>query len=252
MRLLTSVISPAEAAHIFDLSDLIDIKDPSSGSLGMPDPITVRDTRKLIGVDADLSVAIGDLDKQGQKTIDRAKTLVGFGATYIKTALSDIDKTTARLNLKKLKSSVPLSVKVIAAAYVDAITYGYFNPMDLPRIAFEARLDGVLLDTFLKEGKTLFDYADDHMLTQFVVEARELGLVTALAGSLSIEHLERIFKINPDWVGFRSALTMSGIREESGVDRMKVSALKSCMAKNNKARKQHRLDGHLFVSNDIP
>ena len=62
-----------------------------------------------------------------------------------------------------------------------------------------------MVDTAIKDGKTLFDNMSVQELKDFVGAAREVGLGVALAGSIKFEHAERLFDIDPDLIGVRFA-----------------------------------------------
>ncbi len=214
-------------------ADLLDVKDPSKGSLGAPDVETVRDIKKAIG-SAPLSVALGDLDG---KTVELGLSMVAAGADIIKIGLADNSRQEAVDVFKALKKCLPPKARVVAAAYADAGYHRFFSPLGLPSFAVEAEADGILIDTFDKSGKKLFDFLSAYELASIMCEARDLKLMTALAGSLGVDDIEEVALAAPGFVGFRSAITISGNRNGHGVDPRKVSLLKDRLTKAGKNRK---------------
>ncbi len=102
--------------------------------------------------------------------------------------------------------------RLIAAAYADAVDIGAFDPRLLPRVAARAGAAGCLIDTFRKNGRTLFDHLPSDALARFVAGCREAGLVCGLAGSLTADHLPLLLELGPDIVGVRGAICSGGRR----------------------------------------
>ncbi|HEB71106.1 MAG TPA: hypothetical protein ENI77_00615 [Nitrospirae bacterium] len=227
MRLLATVICVEEAVKIVGYADLLDVKDPSKGSLGAPDIETVRDIKKAVG-SAPLSVALGDLDSG---TVELGLSMASAGADIIKIGLADNSRQEAVDVFKALKKRLPPKARVVAAAYADAGYHQFFSPLGLPSFAVEASADGILIDTFEKSGKKLFDFLSARELVSIISTARDLKLMTALAGSLDVDDIEDVALASPGFVGFRSAITISGNRNGRGVDLCKVSLLKDRLVK---------------------
>jgi len=220
MKFLATVVSGAEAKIIADLVDLLDVKDPSTGAMGAPGYAAVRGVRSVIGGQSPLSVALGDVDADNVlAVVELARLMAGGGATMVKVGLSKINQDTA-LGV--------LIILVSAVAYADGDRMGFFPAFALPGVARDAGIDGIMLDTFTKgDGKSLLDHLSPEFIQSIIGEAKKLGLKTALAGSLDIKHIDPIAQINPDWIGFRGAITMDGIRQTSGVDRAKANKIKT-------------------------
>lgn len=232
MRLLATVISVKEAVSIYKAVDLLDVKDPSKGSLGAPDVSIVREVKIAIG-QAPLSVALGDLD---EGTARLGLAMASVGADIIKIGLTDYDRKAAIDIFRSLKKDLPPKVGVVAAAYADAARHRFFSPFDLPSFAAEAGADGILVDTYEKSGRKLFDFLSPYELGSIVGQARALKLMTALAGSLGEDDIEEVAVCAPDYVGFRSAITIDGNRRGHGVDPRKVSLLSNRLTKARKNR----------------
>ena len=90
---------------------------------------------------------------------------------------------------------------------------GRIDPAFIPR-AFRAGFDGVMVDTALKQGRSLCDAASSAWLADFVARSRARGLMCGLAGSLRIEHIDALAALAPDYLGFRGALCVG--RERGG------------------------------------
>jgi uncharacterized protein (UPF0264 family) len=67
----------------------------------------------------------------------------------------------------------------------------------------DAGADVAMIDTGIKDGRSAFEFMDEVALIQFVEQNRELGLQTAIAGSLKFEDLDAVKRIDPDIIGVR-------------------------------------------------
>ena len=98
--------------------------------------------------------------------------------------------------------------------------------MEIPKVAKDAGCDLAMLDTAVKDGKTLFDYLDIDDLKKFTDEGHEYGLKVALAGSVKKDQLKPLYDIGCDVVGLRGAACVGGDRNTGHIDRNAVRELK--------------------------
>ena len=78
--------------------------------------------------------------------------------------------------------------------------------MDLVAAARDAECDLVMVDTAIKDGKTLFDALTFEEIDEFVTAGHEAGMKVALAGSIGVDHAPTCFRLNPDVIGVRGAV----------------------------------------------
>src|SRR6266704_1089362 len=71
---------------------------------------------------------------------------------------------------------------------------------------------GALLDTAGKGGGRLLDHMDIPALREFVAACRSHGLLAGLAGSLETPDVPRLLLLQPDVLGFRTALCAGRVR----------------------------------------
>ena len=152
------------------------------------------------------------------------------GADYIKVGLygpKDYDEGLEVMKnvVKSVKDIKPDAI-VVAAGYADAHRVGAVSPWDIPKIARDAGADLAMLDTAVKDGKTLFDYLDIDDLKKFTDEGHEYGLKVALAGSVKKDQLKPLYDIGCDVVGLRGAACVGGDRNTGHIDRNAVRELK--------------------------
>jgi uncharacterized protein (UPF0264 family) len=226
--LLFSVINADEAVQIKAVADVVDVKDPSKGPLGAPDVRVVAAVIKEVGGAAQVSASLGDADFNNIiGHVQLAKAFVGEGVLIVKTAVSRLSPANAEYVIKKLRDTLPDRVKVVATAYADESSPELL--FDFAVTASSSGADGVLLDTAVKNGRSLFDHVDEDTLKGFVSASHTAGLFVALAGSLGVGDLARVACVNPDYAGFRSAIACNG-RGASGVDIEKALEIRRRLA----------------------
>jgi hypothetical protein len=95
------------------------------------------------------------------------------------------------------------------------------------RSAIAAGADALLLDTCVKDGRTLLDHAPLARLAALSAAARAAGLLFAVAGSLDLASIERVADL-ADVVGVRGAACLGG--REGRVDAARVGELRRRLA----------------------
>lgn len=231
MKLLVSPINLEEAkAASLGGADIIDVKNPKEGSLGANFPWMIRSIKEVIG-SKEISATIGDFNyKPGTASLAALGAAVA-GAEYIKVGLYDIQtKEQARYLLENVVRSVKeysKTKKVVAAGYADYKRINSISPLMLPSIGREVGLDVVMIDTGIKDGRSTFEFMSMEELKTFVSEARSLGLLTALAGTIKFSDLDSLRRISPDIVGVRGCVC--GGDRNSSIKRELVAQLKAAL-----------------------
>ena len=73
--------------------------------------------------------------------------------------------------------------------------------------------DGILIDTQNKENGNLRNCLTNNEIKNFVKLSKKENLTIGLAGSLTIDDIDPLRKIHPDYLGFRGALCNSNKRK---------------------------------------
>jgi uncharacterized protein (UPF0264 family) len=214
MKVLISPVSYDEAASILDTGvDIIDVKNVNEGSLGAQFPWHIRKVVELTrryGIKT--SATLGDLPFKPGTAALAAYGAAVTGVTYIKAGLygvKTVEEAVAVMDgVRRAVRMVSETAEVVAAGYADWRRFGGLNPEDLVLAASKAQCDVVMVDTAIKDGRNLFDNMSLDELHQFVEQAREAGLMVALAGSLTWEHSEWLFELNPTLIGVRGAVCL--------------------------------------------
>lgn len=216
---LASVTSVEEARLVCSAgADVIDLKDPTRGALGALEEDKVRSITSLIGNGATLSATIGDLPAYAAELEGAVLGMHECGVDIVKVGV--FDKSLSPFTLSALGRLTRRNIRIVLVLFAE------FVPVE---VDFEklknTGIAGVMLDTCDKAGGNLRDKLDDGTLAAFVGKAAGAGLITGLAGSLTMDDIAPLLQINPDYLGFRGALCEQHQRTMQ-VDREKVIGIR--------------------------
>jgi len=230
LKLLISAVNEKDAEEaIAGKADIIDVKNPSEGALGANYPWIIRRIGQLAPENIEVSCTIGEAPGLPATMSLAALGAAATGVNYIKAGLQGIKTAEAAIHLiqsinKAVKDSQP-SIKVVATGYADAERIGAISPLDIPDIAHEANADFAMLDTSVKDGRSLFTFLTQDQLETFISKAHKYRLKTALAGSLTKEDLFTVKALGADVIGLRGAACANGDRVHGQIMREKVREL---------------------------
>ncbi len=212
MQLLVSVRSAAEVGPALSGgADIIDAKEPGRGSLGPVSPATLTEILARLPPECPFSVALGDLTspEEAVTAIASLELPVRPAPTYLKLGFAGVrsPEIVTRILVTAVaavaeKGSAAL---VVAVAYADAARAGTLAPELIPGSAHGAGAAGVLLDTHTKDGNGLLAWLAPHALASWVASAHRKGLLTALAGALTLEDVATVSAAGADVMGVRGA-----------------------------------------------
>ena len=231
MLLLISPINTDEALESIEGgADIVDVKNPKEGSLGANFPWVIRNIRNITPEGMHVSATLGDVPyKPGTVSLAAAGAVVS-GADYIKVGLYGTKNYDEALevmeNVVKSVREFDKNALVVASGYADAHRVGAVDPMEIPKVAAEAGADLAMVDTAVKDGKTLFDFMDIDKLQEFNNMIHDHGLKSALAGSIKKNQLKLLYDVGCDVVGIRGAACTGGDRNKGSIHRSAVSELK--------------------------
>lgn len=231
MLLLISPINTEEAHEAIEGgADIIDVKNPKEGSLGANFPWVIKSIREMTPEDMLVSATVGDVPyKPGTVSLAALGAAVS-GADYIKVGLYGTKNYDEALevmkNVVKTVNEYSADVIVVASGYADAHRIGALDPMEIPKVAADAGADLAMVDTAVKDGKTLFDFMNEEKIARFNNEIHSYGLKSALAGSVKKEQLQTLYNLGTDVVGIRGAACIGGDRNSGKIHRSAVMELK--------------------------
>ncbi|MBS7656252.1 (5-formylfuran-3-yl)methyl phosphate synthase [Candidatus Bathyarchaeota archaeon] len=211
MKLLVSVVDEVEALEALNGGcDILDVKNPVEGALGATHPTLIKKIVKLAEGRVEVSATIGDLPNLPGTASLAALGAASLSVNYVKAGLYNIKNIEEALKMaswivKAVKSFYP-KVKVIICGYGDYALIDSLNPLLLPSVAEKAEAEGILIDVKNKSLKNLFQYLSFEDLKNLVKEAHNYGLTVALAGSLSLNDVEKVKKLEADIIGVRRSV----------------------------------------------
>lgn len=204
-RLLVSVRSAEEAlAAMAGGADILDVKEPSRGSLGAADEHVWREVvaaAKSEGVP--VSIALGELN-------DLPSINYPPGVQFAKVGLANLQADADwRERWLAWRQSLPTGLEAVAVAYVDRQSLSP-PPQEILQLAAETGTKTLLFDTFDKAHGSLFDHASLVWLRGFRQQVHETNLSLALAGSLRKENIPLALELQPEILAVRTAACDGG------------------------------------------
>jgi FolB domain-containing protein len=200
MTLFLASVTGAEEAEVAAAhgADIIDLKDPAKGALGALAEREVRVVVAGIAGRRPVSAVIGDLPMRAEAVFAAASAMAGTGVDFIKVGLFPEPGREACI---RALQPLARATKIIGVMFADLGP----DPA-LIRTMAEAGFAGAMLDTGRKDGRRLLDHTDIPALREFVAACRSHGIMAGLAGSLETPDVPRLLLLQPDVLGFRTAL----------------------------------------------
>jgi uncharacterized protein (UPF0264 family) len=230
MPLLVSVRSAEEVvAALAGGADIIDAKEPARGSLGAVEPAVLSAIAARTPASVPLSVALGDCTSEAgvRAAVGAARLPERSAPVYRKLGFAGVPSVerVADLLATAIESAAGgLSAPcIVAVAYADHGAAATVAPRDVLRAAIAAGASGLLVDTWLKDGRGLLDHVPLERLGALSTSARAAGLLFAVAGSLDSHAITRVAEV-ADVVGVRGAACRGGRSGE--VDPQRVAELR--------------------------
>ncbi len=203
-------------------TDIVDIKEPRHGALGAVPLSTVHGIVDSLWEKCLISATIGDLPADPPAIEDQVMKTSETGVDYVKVGMftqQHIDDC-----MPGLISCARKGVAIIAVLFADTV----FDIDAVIRGVKSSSLKGIMLDTAGKSSGSLLTHQNIFQLEYFVNRSRQAGLLTGLAGSLSIEDVPTLLKASPDYIGFRTALCSD--RERVGcIDKDAIQGIRNAI-----------------------
>lgn len=225
IQMLASVTNLEEAKIVLEVDvDLIDLKDPHTGALGALDIMTVKSIVKWIDKRKRVSATIGDLPMQPALIASKVGEIASTGVDIVKVGF--FGKDNHQTTIEALQPLVSAGISIVAVLFAD-------EAPDLSLHLFEhSGFYGVMLDTRNKQGKHLLNYINNNDLQTFINNARKMQMHVGLAGALSLESLQHLYDLQPDYLGFRGALCVAQQRKNAILSEQCL-AIKEVLHKSN-------------------
>ena len=205
IRLLASVKDADEAGiALLGGADIIDFKDPAHGALGALPPEVIASGVGRVARRAPTSATAGDWPLDPVVLTKAAERIAATGVDFVKLGL---------LPDEGLAGCIEALAPLAARHRTVAVFCGDRGvPLQALRALRDAGFAGAMIDTFDKSTGSLRQHLDERSLRAFIELARDLGLMTGLAGSLRVADIGPLAALGPDLLGFRGALCQPGGR----------------------------------------
>ncbi len=221
-KMLASVVDTLEAETVIRAgADIIDLKNPHNGALGALPIERIRSIVDQVAQRRPVSATIGDLPPDPVKLTDAILRTVCSGVDYVKAGFLSNDNL---CNCLHSIAKITADHAVIAVLFADRRP-----PLDNLSDFADAGFRGVMLDTAEKQNGHLLQHIGLARLNEFVEDAKHLGLLSGLAGSLRLQDIPRLLPLGADYLGFRGALCESSNRVE-GVKPRQVLAIRNAVS----------------------
>ena len=215
--LLVSARNATEASIAFQAGvDIVDIKEPSHGALGLPDLETLQTILQQIPDGVCVSLAMGELAELSRGSTQKLFELLKRHGRiqFFKMGLSRWRdrpsewKSWWRWAIERL----PDGASPVAVVYADQDAQAPL-PADIISAGADLGCRAVLVDTYEKSGGNVFDHLDVHTLKKIKTLAAKYDMRFVLAGSINHECLASAAKVGPDWIGVRGAVCRNANRK---------------------------------------
>ena len=221
-KLLVSVRSVEEArAALEGGADLIDVKEPSRGPLGPADPAVIESIILEVNGRVPVSAAMGEWS-------DSPRPEVPSGLTFVKWGLSRLEEADT---VEVSRIGRRFKDRAVLVAYADYERALSPQPQGLVQAACELKFPAFLIDTAIKDGKTLLDWVELSTLARWRIQLEDAGVPIALAGSLDEWAIRLLAPLQPDWFAVRGAACDGG--REGTIRAAKVRRLKEIIAESS-------------------
>lgn len=243
-------------AAVLGGADIVDVKDPSRGSLGRA---SLENLQAITGVlkyqsqDAGrvrfkavpLSIALGEVQEWSEQSSD-------FGSDFLRQSMSFSNESSDALcdAISQLQPNfMKLGLSQVAAAagrgkehwrnsWIDvrcrfegdhewvAVAYADYDRADAPTpkeildAALATNCSVLLIDTFVKDATNLLDWLPSEEISSLRKATAAHGLQLALAGRVTLLDLPVLLPLQPDIIAVRGAVCESGERTAAVSERL--------------------------------
>ncbi len=207
--------------EVIEEVDILDLKNPLKGAIGAWELNNIKRVisihKKKITISATLGDVFGD-----KEFLIKLKKFDCLGLDFIKFGLLSIDQKNLFEKLRMIESRV-FKTNLVCVVFVDKKNHLNLVNNNL-NYFLKCGVKNILLDTFGKKKGDLLNFCKTDYLRKFISKCKKKNIKIGLAGGLKEIQIPLIVKLNPDIVGFRSAICRSNKRTSS-IDIKKIKKL---------------------------
>jgi len=230
-KLLISVRSAEEARIALTAgADIIDVKEPTQGSLGRSSLKTIQDIGTIVAAQVPLSVALGEWHQSQSYALPQNVTWTKVGFSCCSTASERHRGWLAWLRIQKQLQAT----RLIGVVYADRIRVKgpcFSQVLDWVESTKKAGVHppGILIDTAIKDGRGLLAWHSLETLCRYQEQCHRHGLFLALAGALTFADVLLLQQsVRPDVIAVRGAACAGNARAAS-IQPDRVRSLAQCL-----------------------
>ncbi len=207
--------------EVIEEVDILDLKNPLKGAIGAWELNNIKRVISIHKNNIAISATLGDVFGDKEFLI-KLKKFDCLGLDFIKFGLLSIDQTNLFEKLTMIESKV-FKTNLVCVVFVDIKNNLNLVNNNLDYF-FRCGVKNILLDTFCKKNGDLLNFCKKDYLRKFISKCKKNNIQIGLAGGLTEIQVPLILKLNPDIVGFRSAICKSNKRTSS-IDINKIKKL---------------------------
>ena len=207
LKLLVSVRDAEEVlAALAGGADWIDLKEPSAGPLAAVKVCVARAAVQVLAGQRTMSAALGELRDWEVASANELLAVKDIGVVKLGLAgcvlLDDWQQRWQAVAEEAARNNK----KLVAVVYADWQQANAPTPEVILRLAQTEGCRYLLIDTYEKSSGTVFDHFERSELVRILHSAKEFGMTTVLAGSLSRNLIGQIPTEGVDIVAVRGAV----------------------------------------------
>jgi uncharacterized protein (UPF0264 family) len=224
---LVSVTGPEEAeVALAGGAALIDVKDPSRGSLGRADDAVIAEVVNIVARRCPVSAALGELLELVQPQV-QPPLEIPEGVDWVKCGLAGCG---SRLDWPELvdnlrgKIEPAGSCRLVVSAYADWRRANAPEPEDVVAYVLNQHASGLLIDTWGKDGTTLLDWMQVSEIVGICGHLKQAHIPIALSGALGRAEIRTLRLAQPNWFAVRGS-ACGGNQREGKIELERVQRL---------------------------
>lgn len=235
-KLLISIRNSAEAALVRGAGvDWIDLKEPHAGSLGRSSLLEARSVAELLSDHPQRSAALGELHDLDEKVAFEFASLFPI----LKVGLSRLGANDWQTRFESLAAGLrERGTELIPVAYADCAICMAPRLSEILEFAHRVGSSHLLIDTHIKDGRSLLDWIGLDELQRAIAVARGHQCGIVLAGSLKFDDVPKLLRLQPAALAVRGAVCHSDTstcespafakQRTSPIDLSKVARWRAC------------------------
>jgi uncharacterized protein (UPF0264 family) len=209
---------------------ILDVKEPSRGSLGAANPCTLLEIADSIEPGLAKSFSAGELadwiDVSKPGVVNSLQDWYGKSVLsryrFIKVGLANmLCRADWENDWHSLFRHLPGNLSPVLVAYLDHTRCDAPGPAEIIKFASEqSTCQTILFDTHDK-SENLFFHLSENQLTEMIASTKRNNLTSVVAGSIDVECLEAVRLACPNFIGIRGAVCRNCRTSEIDEDRLR-------------------------------